>query len=829
MFKFRLFLILSMSIQLLYSQDKTQLIWKVKHPVSKAWIEFGTHGSVQEMLWKLGELPDPYYGENEQKYQWIEKYDWEFESEIPLDKSIFEQEFIELEFPNIDTYASVFLNGHLLFEANNFYRPYRIEVKQLLSTEKNILKVIFKSPVNFHREAYTKRSSKLPAPNDVGEIAVASMSRKPQYQFGWDWALRMNTMGFAKAVQISAYSINKVILPQVETIKFAEGDAWLNLHAAFLHDCKHVQLKSTLFGNFDHVDVKHKRMTLPVVLKNAERWWPVGKGEQKMYSDTWKIYTSEGEFIQELKVRFGVKTSELIQEKDAVGTSFYFKINDLPVFCKGGNYIPQSIFPSQVTDADLRKMVDQMAAANFNTVRIWGGGYYPDEAFYEACDEAGIMVWQDFMFACAMYPGDEKFMQTVEAELDYQIPRISAHPSVIYFNGNNEVDVAWKNWGFQLKYMIGPKTQRQIEKDYDQLFKKMIPSLVKKYSSLPYEHTSPLSNWGKDEFYTSGTQHYWGVWHGKDPIEDFGKKSGRFNAEYGFQSFPEYSTLLTFSTQKDWDLASSVMKAHQKSYVGNGMILKQTERLYGKPKNFEDFIYYSQLTQAQAVGIAISSHRIQAPRCMGTLYWQVNDCWAAPTWSSMDYFWNWKALHYRVQNDYEPEAVLQKTDKIGEERYFFLSDSEAHFTTEIRYEISDFSGRILKKNTVELFSTGDHLQELCLECQEEALLNRNYFIQFFWKNAAGEEKQRSFVHRPISIESAPKESVSFRILSISETEKTAVIELVNTQFVQDLWLYSTQTGIRFSSNFESYLPGKHQITLSFDKIPQESDFNLKWW
>jgi len=186
-----------------------------------------------------------------------------------------------------------------------------------------------------------------------------------------------------------------------------------------------------------------------------------------------------------------------------------------------------------------------MQLSNFNMIRVWGGGYYQDEIFYQTCDELGIMVWQDFMFACSMYPGDEEFITSIKTEFSKQVPRIAAHPSVVYFNGNNEVDVAWKNWGFQVRYLIGPKTQREIERDYKLIFKELAPHYVKEYSHLPYEHTSPLSNWGKDEFFNHGTMHYWGVWHGKDPIEDFGLKSGRFNAEYGFQSFPEFSSLKT--------------------------------------------------------------------------------------------------------------------------------------------------------------------------------------------------------------------------------------------------------------------------------------------
>ncbi|NCA21228.1 MAG: glycoside hydrolase family 2 protein, partial [Crocinitomicaceae bacterium] len=257
-------------------------------------------------------------------------------------------------------------------------------------------------------------------------------------------------------------------------------------------------------------------------------------------------------------------------------------------------------------------------------VRVWGGGYYPDEIFFNTCDEKGIMVWEDLMFACAMYPGDKEFLASVETELNHQMPRISAHPSVVLINGNNEVDVAWKNWGFQSQYKLNEADQKVILKAYDDLFKDLAVKVINKWTNTNYIHTSPLSNWGNDDFYNHGSQHYWGVWHGKDPMSDFAKKIGRFNAEYGFQSFPEFSTMNQFSEKSDWSLQSKVMKHHQKSYVGNGMIEKHANLLFGKTKDFEQFVYYSQLTQAYAVSSAVAGHRLDAPRCMGTLYWQLN-------------------------------------------------------------------------------------------------------------------------------------------------------------------------------------------------------------
>lgn len=826
----RLFFILLLILNhdIIFSQQ-TPLEWDLLNPVNNQWISAGTHGSVQEALIRNGNLPDPFYGENESKFAWIEKHDWKFVSSITLSAEQLTADFIELEFPGVDTYARIYLNDVLVLETDNAFRPYRLQVKGLVHPGKNSLEVVFTSPVNYHRKAFKAMSPKLPAPNDVGEIAVSSMSRKPQYQFGWDWALRMNTMGFTKPVVVHAYNKNRIVLRKVDTKFIEDNEAILNLSVTCaVKQSMKVNLKSDLFGIFKDFKMTDGVLNIPVAMENPQLWWPRGQGGQFLYTDKWLLTDSTGAVIDNADIRFGIKTSELIQEKDEWGTGFYLKINGRPIFCKGANYIPQDVFPARITDASIRNMVAQMEQSNFNMVRIWGGGFYQEEALYNACDEAGIMVWQDLMFACAMYPGDEKFLSGVREELNYQVPRISAHPSLVLFNGNNEVDVAWKNWGFQTKYMIGQKAQKAMEKDYDNLFKVLAPEVISAKSSIPYVHTSPLSNWGNDEFYQHGTQHYWGVWHGKDPIEDFGLKSGRFNAEYGFQSFPEYATLSAFSTKADWDLNSPLMKHRQKSYVGNGMIKKHADILYGSAKSFEDFVYYSQLTQAKAVGIAISSHRLDTPRCMGTLYWQLNDSWPAPTWSAIDYFGNWKALQYEVKDDFEDVAVLARTEKIGNEHFFLISDQPENFETNLRYSIYDLQGQKLLEKNERIFIHGNFQQEICLECRTEEYMHKNYVISFEWQNAKGDTMRRTFNHLAQKYQRTPEAQVKLSIENIDTEAGTASLRIKTSGFVKDFWVFSSRPGVKFEQNFLTLLPGEHVIRITFETFPELIDFGMKW-
>ena len=817
------------SLNVFNAQQK--LNWELFHPIKKTWMDAGTHNSVQEILINSKELPNPFVGENESKFTWIENYQWIFKSTFSISATELQNEFVELYLPFVDTYAQIYVNDSLVVQTTNSFRPYHIQIKSQLRGGENLIRAVFTPPILFHQKEYKERDVVYPAPNDVSEIPIAPLTRKAQYQFGWDWSLRMNTIGFMKPVEIRFYSGNKLENAKVETKEIKSNKAILNLSLSLVRkESNSIRLESSIFGVFPSLLLANGKTEINVEFNNPKLWWPRGQGEAYVYHDKWKVYDLNGGLIDSLSVSFGVRTSELMQEKDSVGTSYYFKINGRPIFCKGANYIPQDVFPVRVTDASIRTMVQQMKDANFNMVRVWGGGYYPDEVFYQECDQQGIMVWQDLMFACAMYPGDSVFLDDVAQELNFQIPRIAAHPSVIQFNGNNEVDVAWKYWGFRAKYLINNKQQAIIEEAYDALFKKIAPKIIEENTFIPYIHTSPLGHWTQKEDFPNGTQHYWGVWHGKDPIEDFGRKSGRFNAEYGFQSFPEYSTLASFCDKSDWDLNSSVMKNHQKSYVGNGMIKKHSDLLYGKPKDFNEFVYFSQLTQSKAVSIAISAHRLNSPICMGTIFWQLNDCWPAPTWSSIDYFGNWKALQYRVKEDYQDVTVLEKTEEIGKESYYFVSDSPIEFETELISEVYSTLGELIEKSANKI-KVKPGLKSIILIPVNNYFASFDYIVKFTWKNEFYENKERIFTH----IEDKSKENKAISkdfewdITSIDTVTKKAVIRINTSKLLQDLWFSSLKLGVKYDRNFISVLPGEHLIQISYKRdVPVKDDFVTNW-
>ena len=788
------------------SQKSLVLSWEIQHPISKEWFPLGERGSVQEALCQQGILPDPFYGENEKLYQWIEDHQWHLRSRFFLTESLFNASEVELDFPCIDTYASISINKQPILEAENYFHPYQAEIRDKLILGYNEIEAVFTPPVLYHKSTYEDQCFHYPAPNDNAKIKAAPLTRKPQYQFGWDWAPRINTLGFPNPVCVRVKENQAVKSAVVNTILIGET-AQMQLVVVKENIPRGSSIRSSRFGFSVFCDTSSIQR-IPFVIPNPNLWWPRGFGPSNLYTDTLILTNSFGEEIQRFPYSFGVRTVKLLQEKDKWGTSFAFEINGKPIFMKGGDMIPPSMFGGQTSTKEWQEWVRLLVNSNFNMVRIWGGGDYATEDFLNECDRLGLMVWHDAMFACAMYPGDSAFLANVKKEFDYQLPRIAMHPSVVYINGNNEVDVAWKNWGFQVQYFLNKEDQAVIEKGYDDLFKIMLPNTLSNYSNLPYVHTSPLSNWGNPEFYNYGTQHYWGVWHGSDPMSDFATKIGRFNAEFGFQSFPEFTTLQEFSTVEDWNLNSAVMKHHQKSYVGNGMILKHAKRLYGKPRSFEEFVYFSQLTQAYAVTSAISGHLLDAPRCMGTLYWQINDCWPGPTWSSMDYEGQYKALHYEVKELYEELTAVKQVINNKERVYLLSNNTEVK---EVKITTSVFS--IEKKG----------VKELNVDNQYVSLDNFNHKV--LYEQGTDETPRIVKVDLPNDghrifltghLKSDRKVTYKMEVIQVDTIGRNALLVIENEDFMADVWMFSSVPGVRFDSNFCNLLPGKHEFPFTFE-------------
>ncbi len=756
-------------------------------------------GTVHTDLFQNQLIPDPFFGANEKQLQWIENENWEYETKFILTTKELKTENIDLEFEGLDTYASVYLNGELVLEADNMFRKWIISSKSHLKIGTNHLKVVFHSAVQKGKEEASKLSYILPEKERV-------FIRKAQYQFGWDWGPRFVTAGIWKKVQLKFWNSAKIENIKYSQIELNDKKAILEFTTEiYVAEVKTIQLKiNEKSENFNLKKGKNK-IKMQYDITNPKLWWCNGLGNANLYPFTIEI-SQKKQFLDSKKLNIGLRTIELIQEKDQVGKSFYFKLNGKSVFMKGANMVPPDSFLPRVSDATYFSLVENAKKANMNMFRVWGGGVYFDDAFYEACDANGILVWQDFMFACSMYPGDEKFVENVKQEVIDNVNRLQNHPSIAIWCGNNENDEGWHNWGWQKQFNYSKSDSTQIWNDYKKVFHEMIPktldSLLPKEKNI-YWSSSPSIGWGRKESLLQGDSHYWGVWWGKEPFEIYEKKVGRFMSEYGFQGMPNLETLQKVMRKEDLNFTSEAFKNHQKHPTGFETINEYMERYYVVPKDFENYLYVSQLLQARGMKIAIEAHRMAKPYCMGTLYWQFNDCWPVTSWSSLDYYGNWKAAHYQVKESFAPIflAVAEKTDGLS---IIGNNDNLEVKAGIVTVKLIDFSGKELwtasKECVLDVEKNTTCMQisyaELPKFVKEKTLLQ----IEF-----SGNDKNTVAYHYFVKPKELQLEQPTIEVKIVGET----LIEVKTNTFAKNVYLRAD--GHFFNDNYFDLIPGISKI------------------
>ena len=692
-------------------------------------------GNIHTDLWNAKIIEDPYKGTNELDYQWIQDSTWIYSAsfEITPEELTYSQVF--LEFEGLDTYATIFINDMEIGKSENMFIAWQNEVKTWLKEGINSLKVVFSSPYDMHSETAKNLGYQLPASNDAGDNKVSPWVRKAPYHFGWDWAPKFTTCGIYMPVNLifknecfiedvyiytSAISEDEAVLEY--EIKLNQAPKKLN-YTVQLASSDSICFTSTTSTDFQSIKGK-------ITIENPEIWWPNGWGEQPLYE--FNIQLDE---MDSFSQKVGLRMARAHQKKDKTGESFYFEVNGEKLFAKGANYIPQDVFINQKTDEDYEKLILQAKDANFNMLRVWGGGIYERDIFYELCDEYGILIWQDFMFACSMYPYDKHFIESVKAEVRHQVKRLRNHACLAHWNGNNEVNVAWNNWGWQTEYALDERTQRQLLSGYQNLFEYAIPQAVYALDKRTYTHTSPLSNWGLKGDFNSGSMHYWGVWHNREPFENYESNVGRFMSEYGFQSFPSIELLQRYIPQDSLFLGSLSMKHRQKSYIGNGLISDHISQYFPEPSSFEEFVEMSQLTQAIAYEKAIEAHRRKRPHCMGTLYWQLNDCWPGPSWSTIDYSGQEKAAHWKVKEMFQNVLPIIEIEKGTITT--FISNDYSHDL------LCDLTVQLIDANTGQILKNYPHKK-----CSADAMSTS-------WANTIGEflrvDSKNYYIHAEVSV------------------------------------------------------------------------------
>lgn len=615
-------------------------------------------GGVHVDLMAAGIIPDPFVADNEYRVAWVHETDWRYSREFDLPEGVGLSEPAWLVFNGLDTFASVVLNGTVIGEANNMHVQYRLPVSGRLKPAGNRLAVNLRSPV----KAVAADLARDPLASVGPDMTIPGMvyARKAMCHWGWDWGPKNPTSGIWREVYLEVVPVARVAEMQLDQKHISgkvtvscqarlerNGDAPVTLRLRCTHPDGSVQLREQ--ETTGHVCL------MEFDIANSKLWWPNGYGEQPLYQVTLTVL-QDGQVIDRRQKQLGLRTLELDRTPDQWGARFMMVVNGQPIWGKGGNWIPCDPYPTRVTRERLNHLLWSAKTANFNLLRCWGGGYYEDEAFYDLCDQYGLLVWQDFMFACGQYPTDAAFLANVKNEAEQVVQRLRHRACLALWCGNNEQE--WMLNGGWCK-----ERNAEFRQEYVKLYHQLLPEVCERLDpGRPYWPASPHSDDGvfvDPNSETSGDAHYWEVWHGKKPFADYRNHYFRFMSEFGFESFPDLETVRRFAQPAEQNPLSYVMECHQKNSAGNGLILHYLAQTFQYPYRFDDLCYVSQLLQAEAIRYGVEHWRRNRNeyRCMGATYWQFNDIWPVASWASVDYYGRWKALQYIAKRFFQPVAL----------------------------------------------------------------------------------------------------------------------------------------------------------------------------
>lgn len=654
-------------------------------------------GTVLSGLLAAGKIKDPFYRTNEDATRALFWKDYVFTRTFDVDEELLAQQHIVLVCEGLDTLAEISINGTFLAKTDNMHRTWKFQAKKLLHPGKNEIQIVFRSVLRFI-EDYPYEAHKKINYIPCGSMKGNQLLRKAHSMFGWDWGPQTIDAGIFRDIYLQGYSharLEDIRIHQqhaknvsVQTsITLSESVPGQKLCVELSEDGADKPLQTKLCKtNADGV------AAVDFVIENPKLWWPNDYGDQPLYIVRTTLLDEDGTSLESITRRIGLRTLTISQEKDEWGNEFAFCVNGVKIFTRGGNYIPDDCLYTRITEKKLDYILESCRRAHFNCVRVWGGGYYPSDAFYDLCDEKGLIVWQDLMYACNVYDVTDAFAENCRQETYDNVRRLRHHASLGLWCGNNEIESAWDHWGdFQ-------KETPYLRADYIRLFEEVLPKAVQEADGETfYWHSSPSSGgcFDNPDDANRGDTHYWDVWHGQKPFTDYRKYFFRFCSEFGFQSFPCAKTVNSFTLEDDRNIFSRVMESHQKNDAANGKMLYYLSENLRYPKDLTHLLYASQVLQGMAIKYGVDHWRRNRGRCMGTLYWQINDNWPAPSWSSIDYFGRWKALHYMAQKFYAPHAVSMTLEDHRCHVYF---SNESFETTEysLTLSIRDLSGNVLE-------------------------------------------------------------------------------------------------------------------------------------
>lgn len=674
-------------------------------------------GDIPSAITSRGDTDCPYYGRNELDYQWLRQAGWILSRSFYCSSAFLTGERVVLTIDSLDTAAAIRINGSLAGSHENMFRPFSADVGHLLHPGDNLLTLEIRAPEERARE----HSARLPYPLPHVSFPVQSQGRnllrKVQCHAGWDWGPCLMVSGIYGEVLLQSVDGPRITALYCESLSPEDGPSGGHEQEWTLRVTAEIEAMQACSFDLHYVIAGIEQYSTAELAAGFNRhstelrvaaprlWWPAGYGPQPLYELT---VTAGG---QTLRRQVGFRRLECLSEEDEHGRSLAFRVNGRRIFAKGANWIPVDALPAAQTGERIRRLLTDLRAAGMNMVRVWGGGQYEADRFYELCDELGILVWQDFMFSCAIYPAEPSFLQEVERECAYQVKRLMSHPCLALWCGNNE-NLGALNWF--------PETRAQHDRylvDYDRLYEGTIGATVRRID--PRRRYWPSSPSGGSGDYSDGwhddrrgDMHYWSVWHEGRPFEAYYEVTPRFCSEFGFQSYPSLGTVREFAPPEEHNLTSPVMEHHQRHPRGNSIILETMARYFRIPEGFANFLYLSQVQQYRAVGTAVEYWRSRRPVCEGILYWQLNDLWPGSSWSSIEYSGAWKLLHYGLRRFFRPVHLVCIPDGKGGFALYGLNDTTGELHTSCRQRFIRFNGETVR----------EHEEEYCFPAGSSRLL-----------------------------------------------------------------------------------------------------------
>jgi len=807
------------TLKRIFDLGSPNIPWRFRKAREVDWMPAEVPGCVHKDLLAQGAIPDPFWAENEKQLQWIGECDWLYEAEFELEASVLNEKTLILVCEGLDTIATLELNGSVIGKSENMFLEYSFDLKGIARSGKNSIRIHF-----FSAENAVKRIRPEHAPRDVMDpVGGCTRIRKQQCQFGWDWGPRLVTAGIWRPIRIEAYSH-----PKIESVRIKQmhrkSRVQLTLEPKLegKRKCRagyKWQVSLSLRG-----EVIYEGDELSIIIHKPELWWPNGQGEQALYLLTVSIVKDEA-VVDTWNRRIGLRTIEHRRTRDKWGESFQFVVNGRPIFAKGANWIPTHSFVAGLGRKDYEPLLYSAASANMNMLRVWGGGIYENEHFYDLCDELGIMVWQDFMFACTLYPGDSKMLASIMAEAVRWLSHLRHRACLALWCGNNEIEL------HNREALQDPKTKA----NYDAVFRKILPRAVKQHGEeTAYWRSSPSQSEraGVAGRYQSGNAHFWQVWFAGKSAPAYRDHTFRFVSEFGMQSFPSLSTAKSFTPPDERNIFSPSCIAHQKSPKGNQLILDYVYRRYRYAKDYQSLAYLSQLNQAYCLQIGVEHYRRNWPRCGGSLYWQLNDCWPGASWSSLEFGGKWKALHYVAKRFYAPALATahRPNDKPDLLQLHTVFDGASATDSLLKWKLLTLKGETVLEDQkqVTLHPCSTRIQKsfsiskvLASEGAE------NLLFHFELKSDAYTKSEGVLLFAPPARLKLQRSAIHFEIQNTASNQYRLC--LISSAYHHGVEIeYSPQPKLVFSDNYFDLIPRVEKtVTFNLQIDPKKEDFHLR--